>query len=138
MHMFGARTQKPTWLYSSKAFIQTISHYAIPIKERVSPDDAPEMCRYYQDSWGQTKFTRGAHMKESQSYPRGFGEAMARMLQDNANSIMDSATFSDEQSLNQSPPAEADMDPWADANLGGPMQLLTANMAQTGATALQA
>lgn len=70
MKTYGGPTAKPTWLYSSKPWIEELHNFR-PL--RLPSDQGPvEMVVHYQDSKGRARIKGGRHLKQSQSYPKGF------------------------------------------------------------------
>ena len=76
MQDFGHSCPKPTWLYSSKPWISQILRFrTLDTKGESNPDF--RMVVKSVNSEGRTTVTGiPAQLKSSQSYPRGFGEAM--------------------------------------------------------------
>ena len=77
MKNFGAETRKPTILYSSHAWISDIDDFECPCKERMK---AKQTTYKDVDSYGRLR-TSGLHanLKSTQAYPRGFGQAIAKL-----------------------------------------------------------
>ena len=70
MRDFGGPTAKPTWLYSNRRMIGELHEFrplSLP-----APTQPIEMVVRYTDSSGRSKIKGGRHLKQSQSYPKGF------------------------------------------------------------------
>eukprot|EP00959_Pyramimonas_sp_CCMP1952_P063674 1330406-Pyramimonas_sp.AAC.1 len=79
---YGAMTIKPTWVYSNKQVIKDILNYKIDPGERLAGNlkTKPEMVKTWTGTDGKTK-----------AYPRGFGEAVAKLLDKNAGELQSDA-----------------------------------------------
>ena len=77
MRDFGAHSDKPTWLYSNKAFLLELGRHALPEWKRYQGPKV-DLATTYIDANGKKKCFGNANLKASQSYPRGFGNAIAR------------------------------------------------------------
>ena len=70
MRDYGGPTAKPTWLYSNRRMIGELHEFrplSLP-----APTEPIEMVVRYTDSSGRSKIKGGRHLKQSQSYPKGF------------------------------------------------------------------
>ena len=70
MRDYGGPTAKPTWLYSNWRMIGELHEFrplSLP-----APTQPIEMVVRYTDSSGRSKIKGGRHLKQSQSYPKGF------------------------------------------------------------------
>jgi len=77
MWRFGARSKKPTWLWSNRDWLHEIENWALPLLRRRSIHPlAPSI----KDKKGQPRFSGGKKTKESQAYTRGFGCAVANVF----------------------------------------------------------
>ena len=81
MSDFGGETSKPTWLYSNAKDVEEIVKYKVRFTHG-SVAHGKEMCKKYVDASGNNKVAGGKDLKASQTYPRGFGEAWARLMDD--------------------------------------------------------
>ena len=75
MKLFGGNTEKPTWLYCDKKEVDDITDFSLPRKLRTRN---VEMVKRYKDRHGVIRVQGGKDLKQSQSYPRGFGKAVAK------------------------------------------------------------
>ncbi|CAK9081794.1 unnamed protein product [Durusdinium trenchii] len=73
---FGSDSKKPLWIYSSEREMQDINNHA---DRSLVPPKSTEMVVHYVDSTGKKRVKGGADMTASQSYPRSFGRAYARL-----------------------------------------------------------
>lgn len=71
MSTYGGPTQKPTWLYSNRPMIDELHLYR-PLRLGDTNNNEVEMVVHYTDSSGKARIKGGKHLKQSQSYPRGF------------------------------------------------------------------
>lgn len=78
MEDYGGPTKKPTWLYSGRKEIEDLPLYK-PLPHQLPKRESKEMVTYYEDSNGVARFAGGKDLKSSQSYPRQFGRALARL-----------------------------------------------------------
>ena len=74
---FGAPSEKGLWLYSTHKFIEDIDLFKKPATNK---GPAVETTRCWTNSAGQKKWCGGRDLKASQTYPRGFGEAVAGLV----------------------------------------------------------
>ena len=79
MKNFGARTEKGTWLYSNHPEVNDIDQYYIPWHERCCASNV-EMVRKTVNAAGKLCINGGRDLKGSQSYPRAFGCAVAKLF----------------------------------------------------------
>ena len=88
MRAFGAKTQKKTWLYSGHRFIDEIDDFW------THPDDPGELSlvNKYINAEGETKCAGNIHLKSSQAYPWGFGEALAKLWRRHADTLRSTAS----------------------------------------------
>lgn len=70
MKTYGGPTAKPTWLYSSRPEIEEINNFR-PVRTP-AVQEPMEMVIHYKDAKGRDKIKGGRHLKQSQSYPKGF------------------------------------------------------------------
>ena len=70
MSTYGGPTLKPTWLYSNRPMIDQLHVYRPP--RLGDTNNEVEMVVHYTDSSGRARVKGGKHLKQSQSYPRGF------------------------------------------------------------------
>lgn len=76
MGSYGAPSEKPTWLYSSNEAITHLEEFkprGVKCEEKVSLVD------HYLDGEGNKRIKGNSNLKLSQSYPVGFGVALARL-----------------------------------------------------------
>ncbi|CAL1153538.1 unnamed protein product [Cladocopium goreaui] len=76
MRDFGAGSQKPTWLYSGHRYVDDINSFKPP---RLPQARKTALVDHYVDSKGVKRIKGSKAMKSSQSYPRQFGTAVARL-----------------------------------------------------------
>ena len=112
---FGHATKKPTELWSNKPEVVEIKKYATPAKK---PKKVVKLVDQYVDKNGRKRVTGGKLLKGSQSYPKGFGEAMASLMATNSSLFKRQGS---KPVRDMGPPAG---DAWKDAELDGPMKLL--------------
>ena len=84
MSSYGASTEKGTWLYSNKVHISTVHKHA---RSFSTPRPTVEMVQIRIDKHGNKKINGGKDLKASQSYPPGFGKAIARTLREHAGQL---------------------------------------------------
>ncbi len=74
MKDYGGSTLKPTWLYSQHGWLGEIGKYRGLTPEYTGPKKQTAVC--FIDRYVNHRVTGGKDLKETQSYPRGFGSAM--------------------------------------------------------------
>lgn len=123
---FGAPTLKPTWVYASDERCGDVRQHYVP--RRPEPRS---MVRRYIDKRGRVVYAGSTDLKRSQAYPEGFGNAVASTyvthapyFRRRARELHKSAV----RAYEREPPLDVQQaggsDPWADAQLGGILQLL--------------
>lgn len=75
MGAFGAKSLKPTWLYSSSEAIEELAEFSQPFDR----DERIALVEHYHDASGKSRIKGNQMLKGSQSYPRGFGRALSKL-----------------------------------------------------------
>jgi hypothetical protein len=114
---FGGGSPKPTLLYSGHNLVHRLQRH---LDRTADFEHAHLMTRKYVDGSGQKRCTGGSHLKASQAYPRGFGEAIRELYASEAHALR---ACPDAVVPRRSRPPVGDG--WADANLRGVFNVLT-------------
>ena len=125
---FGHLARKATWLYSGHSWIHEVDHYRL--RYHGSAQASQKLYRAGINNRGEKTYTANKHTKKSAAYPPAFGRAMARVFDDHHDELKHAA----EEWATSVPHGDAacmqaalEMDchtGWADANLGGVMDML--------------
>ena len=87
MSDYGARTKKPTKLYSDAEWVEQFAHSETYVD--VMPNiEAPQTFLKYFDSAGKPKVQGGRELKGTQEYTRRFGQEVRRIWRTNCRSGM--------------------------------------------------
>eukprot|EP00969_Alexandrium_andersonii_P373909 15485065-Alexandrium_andersonii.AAC.1 len=77
MSKHGSKTKKPTIVYPNKAAVREPASGT----ETARPKKAPKLAHAWTSSEGRKRCAGDRLLKNSQSYPPGFGQAMLRLMQ---------------------------------------------------------
>ena len=130
MGFFGAKSLKPTWLYSTET-ITEIDKFQKTSSKMFCKKDGWQTAKQYTDKKGTKKVVGGKDLKRSQSYPAGFGCAVQKLYKCKAET-MQKRYLSTKLLLKKQKAVLVDVtskrgDRWKDAELDGVFSLLHAN-----------
>eukprot|EP00959_Pyramimonas_sp_CCMP1952_P029723 623763-Pyramimonas_sp.AAC.1 len=126
---YGGDSRKPTWLYSAHKEIMDLDQYAPTSPAPSSKNKKVEMVVKGTDKNGNVTVTGGKNLKESQSYPRQFGESLSKLFKANENSFRREAHARALAANNQDVPIQecfeaASAKHWSDARLAPGLKVL--------------
>jgi len=88
---FGAKTQNTVWIYSNMKLVLKLPSYAKNVGEWRQYTDNKLVDVGIKSDGGRAITGRASELKESQAYPRGYGEAVAQWYADHAKEIQQHA-----------------------------------------------
>eukprot|EP00969_Alexandrium_andersonii_P040727 1785171-Alexandrium_andersonii.AAC.3 len=113
MGMFGARSLKPTTLWSGEAWLPEL--YRKSSRSDMKALNSDGNTRNYTDTQGRRRFTAGPRLKGTETYPKGFGLALCELWKTHRlhRPLLPVPDFVD----NETQSFSFTRDTWADADL---------------------
>ncbi len=85
MGRFGAETAKPTWVWSNKPWVADIEKHQVASNPR---SQKMQLVSKYVDKTGRARVSGNKNLKASQTYPAGFGIAIASVYRDHQKDMI--------------------------------------------------
>ena len=121
---YGGDTEKPTWLLSNYRCIRDLDLYTTGPGQGFGTH---ELVHKYTDKYGRQKYHGNKNLKKSENYPRGFGQAVRKVVTKNEHNIRAHKATLRHAAKTTLRSMARDTMMWRDAELSSVMDYLTAN-----------